>query len=92
MYLFTKNFWAYSFERMVKTFAQTLIAAITVSAFQIANGEHWGVAAANAGVATLLSLLTAITAYSAASGTESTPTSTIKADSETESVALFTTK
>lgn len=92
MYLFTKKFWAYSFERMVKTFAQTLIAAITVSAFQISNGAHWGTAAANAGLAALLSLLTAMTAYSAASGTESTPYSVTQDDSsQAETVSLFTT-
>lgn len=96
MYLFTHTFWAYSFERIIKTFVQTLLAAITVSAFQIANGQHWLTALANAGVAAFISLLTAITAYSAASGTESTPASTLKKDEQiatvepSESVTLFT--
>jgi hypothetical protein len=90
MYLFTKVFWAYSFERIAKTFAQVMIAGLTVSAFVPSSAESWVGALATAGVASLVSLLTAVTAFSAASGTESTPVSTVSAKSAT--VPLFTVK
>lgn len=76
MYLFTKAFWAYSFERIAKTFAQVMIAGITSSSFLPTDGDAWSNSLVTAGIASLVSLLTAITAYSAASGTESTPVST----------------
>lgn len=91
MYLFTKAFWAYAFERLAKTFAQVLGAAIIVSSFAPGDMSSWTTALATAGVASLVSLLTAITAYSAASGTESTPVSTVAAQG-TSTVPLFTVK
>lgn len=76
MYIFSKAFWNYSLERVLKTFAQTAIAGIAVTSFVPTALESWQDIAITAGVASLVSLLTAITAYGAASGTEATPLST----------------
>lgn len=76
MYIFTKAFWNYSLERILKTFAQTAIAGIAVTSFVPTALESWQDVALTAGMAALVSLLTAITAYGAAKGTEATPYST----------------
>lgn len=97
MYLFTKAFWSYSLERIVKTFAQTLAAIIIADSFIPTSGDDWTKALLQAGLAALISLLTAITAYSAASGTNSTPMSLVETNKEvvyapSSSVPLFSTE
>lgn len=73
MYIFTKDFWSYSLERILKTFAQVMIAAIVADSFMPTVADEWLKALFTAGVAAFVSLLTAVTAYSAASGSNSTP-------------------
>ena len=93
MYLFTKPFWAYSFERMVKTAIVTLVAFMAADTFVPTSGDGWLRGAIQVGVACLGSLSLAMTAYSAASGTESTPTSSIAspvANPTVSEVPLFT--
>lgn len=80
MYLFTKAFWSYSLERILKTFAQVLAAAIIADSFMPTSGDDWSKALVQSGIAALISLLTAITAYSSASGTNSTPLSTMQSN------------
>lgn len=100
MYLFTKAFWNYSLERILKTFAQTLAAIIIADSFIPTSGDDWTKATVQAGLAGLISLLTAITAYSSASGTNSTPLSTLQAPVSTtiqptaseSNIPLFTQK
>lgn len=65
MFLFTKDFWAYAFERAVKTVAQAAIALITAEAFGLFNGEAWLNVASVAGMAGIVSVLMSLTAYSA---------------------------
>lgn len=96
MYLFTKAFWGYSLERILKTFAQTLAAIIIADSFIPTSGDDWAKALIQAGLAALISLLTAITAYSAASGTNATPMTLIEPKKEVvypsaSSVPLFST-
>lgn len=65
MYLFTKAFWQYAFERAVKTIAQGALAALTASTFIPSSVDQWvqvGIISAMAG---LYSVLTSLTAYSA---------------------------
>lgn len=88
MYLFSKAFWAYSFERVVKTAIVTMVGFITADQFVPSSSDQWLRCAIQVGVACLGSLSLAMTAYSAASGTESTPTSTVSAPSN--GVPLFT--
>lgn len=90
MYLFTKAFWAYAFERMVKTAIVVLVAFMTADTFMPTSGDQWLRASIQVGVACLGSLSLAMTAYSAASGTESTPVSTVA--KPVESLPLFTAK
>lgn len=84
MFIFSKAFWAYSLERLLKTFAQVLGAAIIVSSFTPGEVSAWVTALATAGVASLVSLLTAITAYPSVPGT--TPATS------SSTVPLFTVK
>lgn len=65
MYLFTKDFWVYAFERMVKTIAQSAIALITAEAFGLFNGEAWLNVASVAGMAGIVSVLMSLQSYSA---------------------------
>lgn len=65
MFLFTKDFWTYAFERAVKTIAQAAIALITAEAFGLFNGEAWINVASVAGMAGVVSILMSLTAYSA---------------------------
>lgn len=65
MYLFTKDFWTYAFERMVKTIAQSAVALITAEAFGLFNGEAWINVASVAGMAGVVSVLMSLTSYSA---------------------------
>ena len=65
MFLFTKDFWTYAFERAVKTVAQAAIALITAEAFGLFNGEAWLNVASVAGMAGIVSVLMSLTAYSA---------------------------
>jgi hypothetical protein len=87
MYLFSRDFWEYSFERLAKTFAQVLGAAIIVSSFSANDLSSWVTALSTAGVASLVSLLTSITSYSSALGTQATPTNIMP---KKTSVPLFT--
>ena len=91
MYLFTRDFWLYAFERMVKTAIVVLVAIMTADAFMPTSGDQWLRVVVQVGVACLGSLSLAMTAYSAASGTESTPSSTVAAK-PVESLPLFTVK
>ena len=90
MYIFTKDFWSYSLERILKTFAQVMIAAIVADSFIPTSGDQWLQALFTAGVAAVVSLLTAITAYSSASETNSTPINFV--ESKSDSVPLFVSK
>lgn len=90
MYIFTRKFWSYSLERVIKTFAQVMIAALGANTFMPTSGNSWSKVLLEAGLASLISLLTAITAYSAASGTESTPT--FLRQSKPATVPLFTSE
>lgn len=65
MYLFTKDFWVYAFERMVKTVAQAAIALITAEAFGLFDGQAWLNVLSVAGMAGIVSVLMSLTAYSA---------------------------
>ena len=65
MYLFTKDFWVYAFERMVKTIAQSAVAVITGEAFGLFDGTAWINVLSIAGMAGLVSLLMSLTSYSA---------------------------
>ena len=65
MYLFTKDFWVYAFERMVKTIAQAAIALITAEAFGLFDGEAWLNVASVAGMAGIVSVLMSLTSYAA---------------------------
>lgn len=65
MYLFTKKFWVYAFERMVKTVAQSAIAIITAEAFGLFNGEAWLNVLSVAGMAGIVSVLMSLQSYSA---------------------------
>lgn len=65
MYLFTKDFWVYAFERMVKTIAQAAVALITAEAFGLFNGEAWINVASVAGMAGIVSVLMSLQSYSA---------------------------
>jgi hypothetical protein len=90
MYLFSRNFWIYSFERIVKTGIVTLVAIMAADQFVPTSGDQWARAALQIGVACLGSLSLAMTAYSSASGTQSTPTNI--APKTESSVPLFTVK
>lgn len=65
MYLFTKTFWAYAFERAIKTVAQTAVAVITGEAFGIFNGDAWFNLLVVSGMAGLVSILMSLQSYSA---------------------------
>lgn len=65
MYLFTKDFWVYAFERAIKTVAQAAVSLITAEAFGLFNGEAWLNVLSVAGMAGLVSVLMSLTAYSA---------------------------
>ena len=65
MYLFTKDFWVYAFERAVKTVAQAAVALITAEAFGLFDGNAWLNVASVAGMAGIVSVLMSLTAYSA---------------------------
>lgn len=65
MYLFTKKFWVYAFERAVKTIAQAAIALITAEAFGLFNGEAWLNVLSVAGMAGIVSVLMSLQSYSA---------------------------
>lgn len=97
MFIFTKTFWSYSLERILKTFAQTVIGGIGAATFVPTTMESWKSILIVAGMSALTSLLTAIVAYSSASGSNSTPLNTkaaaAPAPSATEStVPLFVQK
>lgn len=64
MYLFTRTFWAYAFERMIKTVAQAAVAIITAEAFGIFDGGAWLNVLSVAGMAGLVSVLMSLQAYS----------------------------
>lgn len=66
MYLFTKDFWVYAFERMVKTAAQSALAALTAETFNMFQTNSWWNVAAFAGLGAIYSLLTSLSSYSAA--------------------------
>jgi len=66
MTIFTRAFWRYAGERAIKTFAQVLLASLTVGdAVPMAGIEEmpWLAALSIAAAATLISVLTSITAY-----------------------------
>ena len=65
MYLFTKDFWVYAFERMIKTVAQAAIALITAEAFGLFDGQAWLNVASVAGMAGIVSVLMSLQSYSA---------------------------
>lgn len=64
MYIFTRTFWAYAFERMIKTVAQAAVAVITAEAFGLFDGRAWLNVLSVAGMAGLVSVLMSLQAYS----------------------------
>jgi hypothetical protein len=67
MMIFSRDFWAVAFERMVKTIAQVMIATITASTFIPTSGDAWVNILLTSGLAGLVSVLTSLTAYDAVS-------------------------
>lgn len=65
MFLFKKEFWAYAFERAIKTVAQAAVALITAEAFGLFDGNAWLNVASVAGMAGIVSVLMSLTSYSA---------------------------
>lgn len=65
MYLFSKDFWVYAFERMVKTIAQSAVAVITGEAFGLFDGTAWLNVLSISGMAGIVSILMSLTSYSA---------------------------
>lgn len=65
MMLFSRDFWSMAFERMVKTIAQTAVAAITVSSFIPTQVDAWQTVLVTSGMAGLISVLTSLTSYDA---------------------------
>lgn len=65
MMLFSRDFWSMAFERMVKTVAQTGVAAITVSSFIPTEVDAWQTVLVTSGMAGLISVLTSLTSYDA---------------------------
>ena len=57
--MFTKNFWKQSLERLIKTFAQAILALITSDGLGIVD-VNWGKVLSVAALAALASLLTSI--------------------------------
>jgi hypothetical protein len=57
--MFTKNFWKQTLERLIKTFAQAILALITGNGLGIVD-VNWGRVLSVAGLAALASLLTSI--------------------------------
>lgn len=56
---FTADFWRFSSERAIKSFAQSLLAVLSVGGLGLLE-VNWVTALSTAGMATLLSLLTSI--------------------------------
>lgn len=73
MMIFSKDFWSMAFERMVKTIAQVMIAAITASTFIPTVGEAWINVLVTSGLAGLISVLTSLTSYDAVTKTIAAP-------------------
>lgn len=73
MMLFSRDFWAVAFERMVKTIAQVAVATITASTFIPTVGDAWLNVALTSGLAGLISVLTSLTAYDAVKKTVDAP-------------------
>ncbi|AJT67454.1 Holin [Streptomyces lydicus] len=65
--LTTSRFWAAAFERAVRTFAQTLIAALGLDTTDVLH-VPWERGLALAGTAALLSVLTSVAAAAAGTG------------------------
>ena len=57
--MFTTVFWQLSFERAVKSFAQSLVAILGAAQIGLFDA-HWAAAFSAAGMASLLSVLTSI--------------------------------
>ncbi|HSV66353.1 MAG TPA: holin [Mycobacteriales bacterium] len=57
--MFTQLFWKSAIERAVKTFAQSLVAVLSVGGIGLVHAP-WTTALSAAGMATLLSLLTSV--------------------------------
>ncbi len=69
--MLTKQFWADALERAAKTFCQTLLASLFVSAGIGIESLPWPQALSLAGSATVLSLLTSVA--SSSFGTQGSP-------------------
>lgn len=65
MMLFSRDFWAVAFERMVKTVAQVMVATITASTFIPTSGDAWVQILVTSGLAGIVSVLTSLTSYDA---------------------------
>ena len=57
--MFTHRFWRLALERAIKTFAQTLVALLSVSGITL-HTAPWSIALSAAGMAALLSVLTSM--------------------------------
>ena len=57
--MFTYRFWQLAGERAVKTFAQTLVAVLSITSFGLLNAP-WTTALSTAGMAAMLSVLTSM--------------------------------
>lgn len=67
--LTSKDFWKAALERAVKTFAQTLAAAITVTGVAGILDVAWPAALSASALASLLSVLTSVASDAATGGT-----------------------
>ncbi|TXS78705.1 holin [Streptomyces sp. sk2.1] len=65
--VFSGSFWAATAERTVRTAAQTLLAAVGLTAADVLDAD-WGQALALAGGAALLAVLTALSTAGAGAG------------------------
>lgn len=83
--MFTTEFWKFTAERAVKTFAQSLIASIGVSAAAPVWDFGWGEVIGIALTATLLSVLTSVASVGAA--TPGTPSLIKREDVDSEGLA-----
>ena len=84
--MFTKEFWKDAAERAIKTFAQTLVALLSVAVAAPIWDLNWVEALGVAGTATALSLLTSI----AGSGTGNPETGSFIKDPYTPPVDPYT--
>lgn len=80
--MWTKAFWLATLERVLRTFAQALIAALTASGTGLIDTD-WQGAASTAGMAAVLALLTCVAASGVGSPGPSLGTEVAEPDTST---------